>query len=138
VAQLCLAKTERGAALVELALVLTLLVILTFGVMEYGWMFYQMQQVTAAAREGARDAVVPDATAADVLATVDGLMASLGLGGSGYTVNISPLNIEELDPGEPVTVTVMVPYGNIELLGMSYFPTPPTLTSRVTMAKEGP
>ena len=137
-AQLYLRRTERGAALVELAIVLTLVMILTFGVMEYGWMFYQMQQVTAAAREGARDAVVPDATTGDVQATVDGLMASLGLGGSGYTVDISPLNIEELDPGEPVTVTVVVPYANIELLGMSWFPTPATLTSRVTMAKEGP
>ena len=137
-ARLPLAKSERGAALVELAVVLMLLVVLTFGVMEYGWMFYQMQQVTAAAREGARDAVVPDATSADVMAMVDGLMSSLGLGASGYTVDISPLNIEELDPGEPVTVTVVVPYGNIELLGMSYFPTPAALTSRVTMAKEGP
>jgi len=130
---------KRGAALVEMAIILTLLVILTFAVMEYGWMFFRMQQVSAAAREGVRDAVVPDATVADVMNTVNGLMASWGMGTTGYSVDIAPANIEELEPGEPVTVTVAVPYGSVELLGMpEFFPTPATLTSRVVMAKEGP
>jgi hypothetical protein len=54
-------------------------------------------------------------------------------------MEITPTNFEELDPGEPVTVKVIVPYGNIDILGMShYFKKPPSLTSRVTMAKEGP
>lgn len=130
-------KNNKGAALVEMAIVLTLLVVLTFAVMEYGWMFFRIQQVSAAAREGVRDAVVPDATVADVINNVNTLMAAWGLDAG--SVDISPANIEELEPGEPVTVTVSVPYASVQLLGMpGLFPTPTMLTSRVVMAKEGP
>ena len=131
-------RREEGLALVELTLVIMLLVLLTFGVMEYGWMFFRVQQVCSAAREGVRDAIVPDATVADVQATITSLMTSWGMGGSGYTVDISPSNIADLEPGEPVSVTVQVPYSNIHLLGMPVIPTPETLRSRVVMAKEGP
>ena len=49
---------EKGAAIVEFAVVLPILLTLVFGIMEAGWLFAQQVEVRNAAREGARLAVV--------------------------------------------------------------------------------
>lgn len=51
-------RREEGAAAVEFALVVGLLAILVFGLLEYGLAFWQVQNLRAAAREGARVAAV--------------------------------------------------------------------------------
>ena len=52
------AKKEDGAAAVEFALIVGLLAILVFGLLEYGLAFWQVQNLRAATREGARVAAV--------------------------------------------------------------------------------
>lgn len=49
---------RSGMAMVEMVIVLPLLLMMLFGVVEFGVMFGQWQTVTNAAREGARTAVV--------------------------------------------------------------------------------
>jgi Flp pilus assembly protein TadG len=49
---------ERGAALVEFALVLPLLLVLVFGIIEASWAFGQQNDIRHGAREGARLAAV--------------------------------------------------------------------------------
>lgn len=49
---------ERGAAAVELAIVLTILILFVFGVIQFGLAFNRHQGLQAAAREGARIASV--------------------------------------------------------------------------------
>jgi Flp pilus assembly protein TadG len=51
-------RREEGAAAVEFALIVGLLAILVFGLLEYGLAFWQVQNLRAAAREGARVAAV--------------------------------------------------------------------------------
>jgi Flp pilus assembly pilin Flp len=53
-------RDERGAAMVELAIVLPILMLIVMGIVEFGraWNVYQV--ITDAAREGARRAVVRD------------------------------------------------------------------------------
>ena len=51
-------RREEGAAAVEFALIIGLLAILVFGLLEYGLAFWQVQNLRAAAREGARIAAV--------------------------------------------------------------------------------
>jgi len=48
---------ERGAALVELALVLPLLLLILVGIVELGLLFYNQQVLTNASREGARSGI---------------------------------------------------------------------------------
>ena len=51
-------KGERGASLVEFALIMPLLLILVLGIVEFGYLFAQFNEVRHAAREGARYAAV--------------------------------------------------------------------------------
>ena len=48
-------RDDRGAAAVEFALVVPLLLVMLFGIIDLGWVFGQQLAVTAAAREGARE-----------------------------------------------------------------------------------
>jgi Flp pilus assembly protein TadG len=53
------ARGERGAALVEFALALPLLLVIIAGIVDFGFAFQRYEVVTNAAREGARMAVLP-------------------------------------------------------------------------------
>ena len=52
-------RTERGAALLEVALTLPLLLLVCVGILEFGRAYQTWQVITNAAREGARIAVLP-------------------------------------------------------------------------------
>jgi len=130
-------QVRRGAALIEMALVLLLLLTLTFAILEYGWLFLKSHHISNAARQGARIAARPDATQADVDAAILAAMTGGGLEDSDYTVTTTPNDITSLEPGEILTVRVELTYANIEL-GFPLIPTPATLGSELSMAKEGP
>lgn len=62
-------KGQRGAALVELALVAPIIVIVLFGILEFGLIVYSKGVIANAGREGARFGVVltsPRRTSADI------------------------------------------------------------------------
>ena len=92
---------ERGAAAVEFALVLPILVLILFGVIEFGGVYNAQLMVTGAAREGAREMAVggdpADAEAAAVAAVVVA-------GAEALDVTVSP---GTCTAGSDVTVTVV-------------------------------
>ena len=51
-------KRESGQAVIEMALILPLLLLLILGIIEFGWILNGQITITAAAREGARTAIV--------------------------------------------------------------------------------
>ena len=57
-------KAEKGAALLETALVLPLVLLVSVGIFEFGRAFQTWQVVTNAAREAARVAVLPNGSLA--------------------------------------------------------------------------
>jgi len=67
-------RDDDGVVAVELALVLPLLVMLIFGIIQFGLAFNRLQGVHAAAREGARvGSVVPGGECARAADAMDGL-----------------------------------------------------------------
>ena len=125
---------QRGIATIEVALILPVLLVLTFALMEYGWYFINAQKVTHAAHQGARLAAMPDATMADVTSLITALMSDVQ---GECLVTVEPGNIEEIPPGEMLTVTITVPYrDNLELFG--FLPVPANIRATTSMAKEGP
>jgi len=75
-------STDRGQAVIELALTLPLLLVVVFGIIDFGFMFQRYEAVTNAAREGARLGVLPNYTNTEAEnRAIDYLRAS-GLNGS--------------------------------------------------------
>jgi len=133
------ANQKRGQVLVEAALVFPILLLLTFGLIEYGWLFLRMESISNAARNGARLAITPDATSAEVISEIDIMMDSAGMADSGYTVTLTPSDISSIQPGDILTVRIVVPnYEDISLTGAPLIPVPDQIERYVTMAKEGP
>src|SRR5215470_3847777 len=67
---------ERGAALIEVALTLPLVLLVSTGIFEFGRAYQTWQVITNAAREGARIAVLSNMTSSDVEARVRSYMTS--------------------------------------------------------------
>ena len=62
-------KRQRGVVAIESALLFPLLILILFGMIEFGLLMYNRQVLTNACREGARFGIVQDAprrTAADI------------------------------------------------------------------------
>jgi Flp pilus assembly protein TadG len=78
-------RKEDGAAAVEFALIVGLLAILVFGLLEYGLAFWQVQNLRAAAREGARVAAVRGNNSEISAAMVAASTGSLPPGFGGFT-----------------------------------------------------
>jgi Flp pilus assembly protein TadG len=103
-------RDERGAAMVEFALVAALIFIpLVFGVVEFGRLIWAKNMVTAAAREGVRYAIVHGSSSG---ATFDSAaVANYVIG----RTDISPIKVATSwtgakDPQDTVTVTVRYDY----------------------------
>jgi hypothetical protein len=128
----------RGTAVVEAAVVFPLLLLLTMGAIEYGWLFLKVQHMTNAARQSARLAIRPDVETQEVLALIDLLMAEGGLADSGYVVNLTPGDIASLSAGDLLEVEIRVPSAGIVIIDASFLPVPQWLRATVTMTKEGP
>jgi Flp pilus assembly protein TadG len=63
-------RSERGAALIETAITLPLVLLVAVSIFEFGRAYQTWQVLTNAAREGARIAVLPDYTDDQVTTTV--------------------------------------------------------------------
>jgi Flp pilus assembly protein TadG len=96
------AGNEDGAALVEFAIVLSLLVILVFGIIEFGRAYNTQVTLTHATREGVRVlAITQDADAAKS-ATVN---AAPNLDPSQISITTT-----ECSPGYPTTLVATYPF----------------------------
>jgi len=101
---------ERGAALVEFALVLPLLLIILFGIIQFGIAFNRAQAVEAAAREGGRLASLSVTTQGDITTRVNEALAGIPLQGA-VTVTVSPGGQPCFGrQGESVAVQVTTPH----------------------------
>jgi len=78
-------RSEKGAALIEAAMIMPMLLLISVGIFEFGRAYQTSQVLTNAAREGARLAILEGPTDAEVRTRVnqyltDGGLASLADG----------------------------------------------------------
>lgn len=84
------AANERGAAAVEMALVLPLLLLIVFGIIDFGRMLNAQIAVTEAARQGARVYVLTQPPGSAVAAArTQAVTSAAGLGLAGDDVTIT-------------------------------------------------
>lgn len=112
-------RVRRGASVLEMALVLPILLMLSFGVVDYGYFFFVKNTVQGAAQAGARAAVLASATNADVTNIITTAMTAAGMQNSGYTVTLNPSDVSTATAGNPVTVTISVSWGTVGLHALS-------------------
>jgi Flp pilus assembly protein TadG len=111
---------RRGGALIEMALVLPLLLMLSFGAVEYGYLLYVKNTLLGAAQNGVRAGIPATATSSDVTTAISNSMTAAGLASSGYTVTTSPTDVSTAAAGSTVQVTVSCTWNNV---GVSPLPT---------------
>lgn len=106
-------KDESGAAALEFALVLPILLLILFGIISYGYIFSVRQALTQAAAEGARAAAVAS-TGQTTKATsaVNSALSSMGLtcGTGGLTCTPSVAACANDSSLQCATVTVSFAY----------------------------
>jgi Flp pilus assembly protein TadG len=73
------ARQQKGAALVETAFVLPIMLLVCVGILEFGRAYQTWQVVTNAAREGARVAILPEYTDDSAIARVKTYLKNGGL-----------------------------------------------------------
>lgn len=130
-------RNRRGAAAVEFAVVAPVLFLMVFGMIEYGRAVMVQQVMTNAAREGARSAVLDGATATDVETRVVDYLAGGGISSaSADHVTIDPADPASAGFGDPVTVTVSIPFNQVSWLGTPMYLNNRSLTATAVMRRE--
>ena len=99
------AMSERGAILAEFVLVLPVLLMILFGIIEFGVAFSRSQAISAAAREAGRLASLSTTTSADISNRVDATLAGIPFDAP-PTVSVIPAGGCAGREGESVTVLV--------------------------------
>jgi Flp pilus assembly protein TadG len=108
-------RHSSGQAMVEFVIVLPLVLMLLFGIIQFGTIFNHVETITDAARVGARKAAVSRLEADPVA------LAEAAARGSAAGLDQSQMEVEVQDDtwtaGSNVTVTVTYPY-SIDILGV--------------------
>ncbi len=125
---------RTGAAVVEFAMVAPLLFMLTLGMMEVSRMVMVKQLLINASREGARLAVLPGSTSAEVLERVSTELKAYAV--NGVNIQIHPTPLEAAVAGSPVTVSLDVAAASVSWIPKPLFTFNQTLKASTTMRKE--
>jgi len=141
--RLRLLRSEHGAELIEMAIVTPILLLLVFGIVDFGFLFQRYVVLTNAAVEGARVATMPGYTAADAQARVQAYVANSLPGTVVATAVAVPVTLPGAGggtwPGMRVTVTHVYTLGYIapmiRLVGGTSAGTV-TLTAQSTMRSQ--
>lgn len=97
-----LCRRESGQELVEYAMILPLLLLLLVGIMEFSIIIFSYDTIANAAREGARVAIIPAASDAEVMAAV--LSRALALNLTSDEVTITRGHVVRVEVAHPVNL----------------------------------
>jgi Flp pilus assembly protein TadG len=114
-------KGKRGAAIVELAVCLPVLVLMVWGTIEVAGSIFMKQTLTSAAHEGALAGMRVNSTESQILAKVNLILTARGVNGA--TVDVFPTGtaFTQLVSGDPFSIRIQTTRNNkfISLSGVS-------------------
>jgi Flp pilus assembly protein TadG len=126
---------RNGGAAVEFAIVLPIFLAVLFGMIDFGWYYYQRFSLTAAIRDGVRYGVTMT-TGSDLPWTTAKARAIIDLaGGSVPTGSITwgpTIHTSGAVPTEVMTLTASMPFTPL----VGFVPVPASLSSSMTMLLE--
>jgi Flp pilus assembly protein TadG len=136
---------RRGSSMVEAAFVFPVLLILTFGCIEFGHYFYIKHTLQAAAREGARAAVTSAVADGNTLVTtaVGNVMTAANIPVSKYTLSVrnstdqADLVAGNQTAGTAILVKVNCTWGNVGVRMLGAIGSNKIVIGSTTMRKEG-
>jgi len=102
---------RRGGAVLETCLLMPILIMLGFGIVDYGYCIYLANVFQGAAQAGARAAIPNSGVNSSVTAAVSAMLSPSGISSSKYTVTTSPSSISGSAAGTSITVTVSTTWG---------------------------
>ena len=100
-------QPRQGNAAIELAVTLPLMALIVFGSVEVCSQIHTKQAIETAAYECVRTAITASATDAQVQAKMTEILASRGINGA--TLATKPSSINNVKPGDRITVTISAP-----------------------------
>jgi len=128
-------RSESGGSAVEFALLLPVLIMILFGIIEFGLALYQQAVLTNASREGARLGIVqsiPAITTAQINATIDTYLTNAGITPGNVTRAIAAGGVT----GTPVSVALTLPYTFVVLPGLTSVAPTLNLSAQTVMRHE--
>ncbi len=128
---------RKGAAIVEMAFLLPVFATLVFAMLEATRMCMVAHLLTNAAREGCRVAVSNGKKWTDVTARVT---ATLQVSHLDSVVTITPTSsaVENTRLGDPISVTLSVPFSQVSWLSSPFFYRSTTISATAWMSSERP
>jgi Flp pilus assembly protein TadG len=106
-------RTQHGASAVEFALVLPLLVLLSFGIIEFSMALYDKAMITNASREGARAGIafkVPPVSDEEIVSVVNTYLGNSLITFGGPAAAATTVMRNGFNPGDELTVSVDYTY----------------------------
>ena len=139
----CTPSRRRGNAALDAALVFPVLMLLTFGCVEFGHYFYIKHTLQGASREGAR-AAATGVSNTEVTLAVTNVMTAAGIIPAKYTTTITdtnnaPITITSSTPvaGTAIVVKVTCSWGTVGVRPMGLMDTSKQVIGVTTMRREG-
>jgi hypothetical protein len=124
---------RAGAAVVEFAVCLPLLMLLILGSIEATHGIFLKQALSAAAYEGIREGVYPGSTTTDARAKAENVLTARQI--RGFTITFTPADVARAERGSSVIINVSAPVSlNSPFIGRVI--NDRLVTSRAVMVKE--
>jgi Flp pilus assembly protein TadG len=126
-------RLRRGAAVVEFAVCLPIIIIIVFGAIEAASLLFLRQALIQSAYEGAKVAIKANAENSDVLAAAESVAAGRNL--TDMTVTLEPSDVSTANAGDLIRISISAPGDSNSLIQFGPFKNR-TVSARAVMVKE--